>query len=332
MLKNGVLGGFLLAATLSATFASATQLFELRLEKFAKKSEPLGCQTAMQGVAATFSAQSGLTPFSTGCREDRLDRDFLEGVISYFSEAPLKTLSSVDHRGFFDAQGSFRSTEECQAALADRVLQFQRIFGVQTLAAWCFREYSSPSFFTARIAALGESPVQAVATGFDFYGRPILGADTVIRSLSEAAELMFPGHVVDVSMESRLAYLRATLRYFHDERIYLHNLDEIIFSSAEICQDNVSMVEAMFVPLAARPASVFCSADGLSGIRLNLVTFSTDLGEPDLYEHYQDPARFADRAQCLQKAAAIVPGNSTILGAVCSDSTPVHLHIFLRKD
>lgn len=330
-MRNAIFGALFIMFAVHTTPASAENLYEYQLEKIGQRTDRAACEAALESIAAKFTEQSGIVPFSKGCKENNIDRGDLDGVISYFAEERISNISSRDRRIIVDSQGAFRSMEACQSGLTGRVGQFQAIFGTEPMAAWCFREYSSTSTYAARIEAIGSSVIKSVIVGFDFYGRPTAEPQSILTGLKAAAELKFPGHVVDSSMESRLAYTRTTLRYYSPVRYFLDNMVEMKFKSPEVCEDVLGEVAGMFDTLAEKPAALFCSVDGLAGIRVNLVTFTKDISAPELYQHYQAPQAFADRAACQAHAATVAGDNAAILGTVCTDMTPSVLHLLLSK-
>lgn len=330
-MRNSIFGVLLIGFVGQATVASAQNLYEYRLDKLGVRSELAACEAALQTIAIKFVEQSGITPFSKGCKINDLDAGDLDGVIGYFAPARVSTISTRDTRAIIDSQGAFRSRESCQTALVNRIVQFQTIFGTDPMAAWCFQEYSFSSVYAARIEAIGTSDIKSVIIGFDFYGRPTIEPQAILSTLRAAAELKFPGHVREASMESKLAYIRTSLRYYSDTRYYLDNMVEMKFKTKEVCEEVLGNVAEMFETLSDKPALLFCTLDGLAGIRVNLVTFSKDISGPELYQHYEAPQIFATRADCLAQAATVGSNTETVLGTVCTDMTPSVLHILLRK-
>ena len=324
--------GILLACfSVQSASAAAAELYEYRMESIASRSNQAQCEAFVQDTAQRFAVRSGITPFAHGCRSDTIDSGSLEGVISYFAEERIQFLSSKDRRASVDSEGGFGSEQACQAALPARTAQFKTIYGVEPLASWCFRLYSMSSIHVARVEAVGTSDIKSVIVGFDFYGRFTVPAQTVLATIRNAAEQKFPGHVVDASFEGKLAYARATVRYYSPIRYFIDNMDEMKFATTEACEEAAQDVMTMFQDLADRPVTTFCTVDGLAGIRVNLISFTKLIGATDLYTHYQAPSSFPTREQCRQSATQVANDNDKVLGTICTDAVPSVTPVLLKK-
>lgn len=325
-----IIGLLLFSSACLAPAAAADQLFEYRLQKLGVTSQTQACETEISAIAQRFTQQSGITPFAVGCSPDDFDRGFLNGVISYFADARLSVISSQDRTGTVDNDGAYRTLDQCQASLPRRVSQFQNIFGKEPLAAYCYQRHQYSQSFAALVEAIGESDIFAVNAGFYFYGRPFGEAAAVLNALRASAELKFPGRVMDASIDSSLGYVRATLRYFNDERVRLHNLDEMKFQTVEACIESLGTIEGIFTSFTDKPAALFCTTDGLAGIRANIVTFTMEIGAADNYTWYQAPSTYPSRAACLSGAGGMT--SDRLAGSICTDTVPSVLHLILRND
>ncbi len=313
--------------SIQSASAAAVELFEYRMESLASQSAQ--CEAFVQETAQRFAAQTGITPFAQGCRPDTINSGSLEGIISYFADERIQFLSSRDRRASVDSEGGFDSKQACLAALPARTAQFKTIYGVEPLASWCFRLYSMSSTHVARIEAVGTSDIKSVIVGFDFYGRFTVPAQTILTTIKNAAEQKFPGHVVDASFEGKLAYARATVRYYSPIRYFVDNMDEMKFATTEACEEAAQDVVTMFQDLADKPVTTFCTVDGLAGIRVNLISFTKLIGATDLYTHYQAPSSFPTREQCRQSATQVA--NDRVIGTICTDAVPSVMHVLLKK-
>jgi len=321
----------LLLGCLSFQSASAAELFEYRMEKVSSKANQAQCEALVQATAETFEDRAGITPFAFGCRLDSVGSGLVEGIISYFADERVHILTSKDRRSSVDSEGGFTSEQACLDALPTRTAQFETIYGVESLASWCFRLYSMSSIYVARVEAVGTSDIQSVNVGFNIYGRLTVPTQTVLSTLKTAAEQKFPGKMVDATIEGQLAYARATVRYYSSVRYYLDNMDEIKFATTEACEEAVTDIETMFQTLDEKPLTTFCTTDGLAGIRVNLISFTKLIGEPDHYTHYQAPSSFSTREQCRQSATQVANNNDQVIGIVCTDAEPSLMHILLKK-
>jgi hypothetical protein len=311
--------------------AFAADLFEYTMDSVSSRTNRAQCEAFVRQTAERFVAQTGITPFSHGCRQDSLDFEQLEGVISYFADERINLISSKDQRSSVDSEGAFPSQQDCLAALPRRTEQFKQIFGVEPLASWCYRLYSNSSNYVARIEALGTSEIKSQHVGFYFFGRFTLPPQTVLSTIRSAAELRFPGHVVDASFAGSLAYARATVRYYSPVRYYLDNMDEMKFATTMSCEEAALDVMGMFDNFEIKPVAAFCTSDNLAGIRVNFISFTQLIGTTDLYKHYEAPSTFPTREQCLQNADQAGSGSDNVIGAICTDTVPSVLHMILKK-
>lgn len=322
-------GLMLASSSLLATTASAEQLFEYRLRNFGLASNRATCESAMQDIAEKFTQQSGITPFAAGCKGDDVVRSpFLNGVISYFAESRVSSLSSADSFNGVDDPGGYTSLESCEASLPTRIEQFITIYDQEPMVAYCYRIYESQQRYAARIDAIGESDIQGRTSGFTFFGRPVGEASAVLASLRAAAELKFPGRVMDASFDGRMAYARATVRYYNNIRYYMNNLDEIKWKTAEACLASLDELKAIFQSFTEEPAALFCSMDGISGIRSNIATFTQDIGSADNYRWYKAPTSYDSREDCLANRGTL--SNDRVAGAICTDTVPSVMHLILK--
>lgn len=328
LMRNSIFGTLFVICAVQSSAAAAQNLFEYRFDKLSIRSDLAACESSLQSIAAKFTEQSGITPFSMGCRENEIDHSQLDGIISYFAGTRVSTVTSRDLRSI-DSQGAFPSMEACEAALPGRVEQFQSVYATEPMAAWCFHEYLYSPVFAARIDAIGTSDIKSLSVGFDFYGQPTVEQETILANLKSAAELKFPGHVVDTTMESKVTSMRTTLRSYSATRYYLDNMADMTFKTRAACEEALGDVDGIFDSLSEKPALLFCTVDGLSGIRVNLVTFTKDIFGPDLYRHYQAPQIFANRDECRTHAASVGNGNGAVVGTICTDKIPSVLHIVL---
>jgi len=331
MRTSKILGILLPCFSFQSTSATAAELFEYRMENVSSRSNLAQCEAFVRDTAERFTTQTGITPFSVGCRQDRFDSSSLEGVISYFAEERIQLLTSQDRRASVDSEGGFSSEEACRTALTARTVQFQNIYGVEALASWCFRPYSMSSVHVARIEAVGTSDIKSVIVGFNFYGRITVPSQTVLATIRKAAEQKFPGHVADASFEGKLAYARATVRYYSPVRYFIDNMDEMKFATTEACEEAAQDVLYMFDGFAEKPLTTFCTVDGLAGIRVNLISFTKLIGNTELYTHYEAPSSFPTREQCHQSATQVMTDNDKVIGTVCTDTAPSVMHILLKK-
>jgi hypothetical protein len=310
--------------------AFAADPLEYTMDSVSNRANRAQCEAFVRETAERFTTQTGITPFSQGCRQDSLDSNQLAGVISYFADERIKLISSKDRSGGVDSEGGFSSEEACLEALPRRIEQFKTIFGVEPLASWCLRLYSSSSKYAARIEAVGISDIKPQHVGFYFFGRFTQPAQTVLATIRSAAEQRFPGQVVDASIEGSLAYARATVRYYNPTRHFLDNMDEIKFATTEACEEAAQDIVSMFENLAVKPVGAFCTADNLAGIRVNLISFTQLVGATDLYTHYEASA-YPTTEQCRQSADQASSGRDNVIGTICTDSTPSFLHMLLKK-
>jgi hypothetical protein len=328
---NKIFGIALACFAAHSTSAASAELFEYKMEKISTKANAAQCEVFVKEVAERFAVQTGITPFAHGCSQDSTDSNLVGGIISYFAEERVQFLSSRDRRVVVDSEGGFSSDEACRAALPARIEQFERVYGIDNLASWCFRLYSMSSVYVARIEAVGTSDIKSVIVGFDFYGRLTAPAQSILTTIKNAAEQKFPGHVVDASFEGKLAYARATLRYYSSVRHYIDNMDEMKFATVEACEEAAQEVLNMFESLPQKPVTTFCTVDGLAGIRVNLISFTEQIGATDLFTHYQAPSSFPSREQCRESAAQVANNNDRVIGTVCTDTVPSALHMLLKN-
>lgn len=306
-----------------APAAFADQLFEYRVAKLGVASEQAACEADIRIIAQKFQEHSGITPFAAGCSRDEYDRGFLNGAVSYFAEQPVSVLSSRDRLSALDLDGGFSSMAACRAALPALKRQFESIYAAEAMTAICHQRYLTAALFAPLIEAIGESEMLPIFSGFTYYGRPIGPASVVTSGLIASAELRFPGRVMSASYESN----RVTLRYYNTERVRLFNLSEMKFKTADACMAALGDVESIFANFADKPAVVFCTEDGPSGTKANIVTFTMEIGAPDTYSWYRHPATYASRAACEDAATGLV--SARVAGGVCTDTVPSVLHLFL---
>jgi hypothetical protein len=325
-----LLGLVLFSSACLAPVAAADQLFEYKLDKLGVTSALEACEAQIQSIAQKFAQQSGITPFAAGCAADEYDRGFLNGAISYFANERVKVLSSRDRRGGIETDGGYKTMEACQASLPRRVSQFQTVYGTEPMAAYCHQMYQSSRTYAALVEAIGESEIVPIFAGFTFFGRPVGEPAEILASLKATADEKFPGRVMDASFDGSLGYAHGVIRYYNTERVRLHNLDEMKFKTVEACVESLGTVESILNSFTDKPAVLFCTADGLSGIRSNIVTFTMEIGSPDTYTWYQSPTTYATREQCVAGAGGLSSGR--LAGTICTDTVPSVLHMILRTE
>lgn len=260
---------FVLVVTISAaTISRANNVFHYKMYGVAPiagiSCDEFAWQTGQRLAEYTTRGPGAVQVIDTGCFSDIVDRNSNSWNVdvAYESETPLNRITTSDFTVAVHGAPTYKTAEECQAALEGEIPFFEQKTGLQIFTSWC-RVPSYTRGWELVIEAFGDPEIRPYLAGASIFGR-IMGHDMASFSAVITERFAAQGaEVVQMDLRSNFAYFDLQVRYYGRESIRMYESAAVKTRTIEECTAQLQRFDDNLIANGIVNYGTFCTKGSL---------------------------------------------------------------------